>query len=342
MDVEALLAVDDVGSLWIDGKPLITPEPNQSFSWHEAQRTSFTLSPGTHLIAIKAENRRANTPIAAAFVLRQLNSKGDPIPGHPYLVRSSTNGGWLSNNGTGPPHWHKSHIVLDLLTENAALGILGCSLIKPGYTRDHDTAGVAFTDRVEKTWPVGTSVLAVLQELGAEGLDFRVYPPTMHLYCWQLRGTDKSATVKLMFGEVDEEAGNLTEFAVDTTTARANTYLMHLDDGTWYQASDAAAVTEMGGKVVQGLALGSTADRPSAQAAASAMFEQTAHTVRATTVNPSTLVGALPYRDYDVGDYISVPTEDGTGYVKVRVLRIMVDASEDITKAWPMFAEPTL
>lgn len=336
IDYDILLAADDAATLWIDGQQLITPATNQRFGWKQAQTVSGTFEAGQHMIGIRVANRHGATPIAVAFVLRQLDGKGNPVA--PYYIRSDPGSGWLVNDGTGPPSWRPAEVVRTILDENAAFGVHAANQLDPGFGYVFDSNAVDWAHRGTYSFPVGTSLLQVVQQFGDDGIDWAVHPHTMTLQAWQRRGSDKHTTVALQLGEND---GNLKTYDVQTTAATINTGLVHLADGTWLQVSDATAVAA-DGVVVAGLSMGSTRDADTATAQALAILAETANDVHTSTAEPSTLIGALAYRDYQVGDSINVPTEDGTAMMKARVLAISVDATGEVVRAWPEFAsDPT-
>lgn len=337
-DYQILVAADNTCTLWLDGQQILDPQPTAGAGWRTTRAVTGTLTKGVHMLAAKVINKGHPSRIAFACAVQRLDDHGN-VADPAWNCSRKGHSGWAVNDGTGPPFWERGQIIASLIGENAALGVDGCQLITVAIPNRVDSTGVPWNHRGEYTFDVGTSVLDVTQQLCDEGMDVALDPEDLTLRGYVRKGIDRSATVTLDLGSsMAADTENLKSYQVATVGPQWNTALMHLDDGTWVQTSDTDSVSAVGTRV-QLLTLGSTADSQSATDAAAAQFAEVASTSRQVTAEPSVLIGALAYRDYQLGDTVNVPTEDGTGHMKARVLAITVDATGEVVRAWPEFIQ---
>ena len=98
----------------------------------------------------------------------------------------------------------KGYIVRTLIDEAQARG--GLQNITYTFDSTDDSASVAWTDTLDVSFPVGTSLLDVVRQFVQTGVDFWLNSATMELNAYKNgKGTDKSGTIYFRVGTNCEE-----------------------------------------------------------------------------------------------------------------------------------------
>lgn len=326
---QLLFTADDFLTLWVDGEQIYTPDMSQRDQWRQLYQVTGTLQAGRHTLAAKVVNRRwagPNNPVGFILTLQQLQKNGDVVPGRPII---NTNLTWLVSDAA-----HVGFQRADILTRlfNEALArataasqeFQAVNTLSLGFTHDRGSDGVAFTDDPgEHTLDHGSSYLDVITQMTEKALDVTVDAGTLQLRGYARLGSDKHTTVHLDNGA--GRVGGNVQHTIDRVEAKGNTALMQLANGTWVEYQDSASVTAYG-RIETGLSMGSTSDTGPASSVATGYFADNADTQLSFTVQLSDLAGPQVYRDFGLGDTVSVMDETGS-YHAARVMTITVDAS---------------
>jgi hypothetical protein len=188
------------------------------------------------------------------------------------------------------------------------------------YTDTLDSDGNAWTDIQELTIPVSTDLLTVVQQLTALGMDVEM-AHDYTLNAWVRRGADLSDRLTLRPARDIEQNvptvrhGNLF-----------NSGLMRHGTG-WKLVEDAASIAAHGRRAT-GISVGSTDSETQAVQTATQFFSEnaTAQTNLPFTISSETR-GPKPYRDFGLGDVLSVPGIDGA-FIPARCMSIAISQSQ--------------
>jgi hypothetical protein len=328
-----LTTADNFLTLYIDGEEQLRPDPANTHAWRDAFTVPAFLKAGTHVLAAKAENIWGGTiagvsPIAFVLVALNLDSAG--IPTGVLLKTDLTH--WECYTTTGEPGWRRAQVLGKLHAEAVARSVPGPSNLTLGFDDTLDTDGQSWTDVGSYVFPIGSLPLdEVASQLCEASMDVDVDPITMTLNAWKRRGSDLSSTVTLTLGDA---GGSLKQYDTTRQAAAHTAILTQLSDGQWVETLDSAGVTASG-RLEVGISVGSASTLVSAAASATDLLAVYAQQQVSVTGEPSSLVGAVPYVDYGLGDTITVPGHRASGTLKGRVLSITVDGSQTPVRAWP-------
>lgn len=336
------VTADNILTVYLDGEQIIDPDKTTPLQWKHTQSVRFRISAGDHVLAFKDENApqpgdsTAYTPVGLIGVLYELDTSGKVVD---TILETNLDGSiWRVHDNTPQPGWSRAQVLRQLVLEAKARGVDAVTYLRLGFGDFHDTAGRAWVDRDEYQFDVGTvSVSDVAQQLAEAKMDVAVEPTSMRLMAWRRRGRDRSATVQLRPGD---QGGNLKSFEASSVAARFTTVLTQSADTLWVETSDEVALADPHrGRIEVGLSLGSTPSSSTANSLAKSQLFENSNVKVTVTSEPSTLTGAVAYKDYFVGDTITVPGRRNIGTMKARVLAITVDASGDTPRAWPEYVE---
>lgn len=310
---------DDSVEVWIDdekvitygGRDKISPATTGSATW------KGILAPGTHWIMAKGRqidseslaDLGVSSPAYAYVAVRVARISSDTDTGTEVDL-----GAWSST--LVEPGWNAGLSLKLVLNEAANRSVDRIYWTSHTFTNDVDENGVDLPHRVNRTWPVGTDLLAFVMELmEAGGVDIWASPDKV-LHMAVTRGEDKTESVRLSPGQ------NLPSYGVVRKHRVRTRALISTADG-WTQATntDAEAIH---GTAETRIDLGSVDSLVQAQAFAAAELEPLAWPTRQTSGEQTRFLpveGSRPYLDFGVADLISAP--DGAGaYTDARVLAL--------------------
>lgn len=326
---------DNFLTLYMDGEEIISPDPTHPFGWQTSTTVTAQLAPGDHVLAAKVLNGGPGAPVPGPMGLIGFVFNLDSATGltTTELVQTDTVN-WIVAK-TPMPGWTRAQVLKQLVTEAQTRGSLGPSLLTINFTDTEDTDSVSWADAPDQyEFSVTTTGLAdVASQLAESAIDVAVDPVTMELNCWVRKGSDLSGSVALTLGDA---GGNLKSHETTKTVTRFTDVYTQLADGSWQVTTDSAGVTAVGGHVEVGLSVSTSAD-DTATNLALVQLAESAQPLIAATSQPSSLIGAQGYIDYDVGDTITVPAHRNAGTMKARVLAVTVDATGDVISVWPQF-----
>jgi hypothetical protein len=293
---------DDGLDVYVDG--VLVFSEVRAFLWQETKYVDVFLEAGTHTIAIRGENiTRPDATSNAAWVkaaVYELLSGGGAIGTAPVV---QTDGTWKGlAYPANPPGFTPGEVIEILLSEAEARGCLaGLTL---GFTASVDSEGTPWASTPDIKFPIGTDYLSVLRQLAEVFCSFRMNPTTLELDAFISLGVDRSATVSLAAGislGVLQHRGS--------AAALTNVLLARHPSGAWRERTSAPSITAWGRREAP-LSAGA---QSSAQIRrlSDATFGEFAQPAVAVTAGAEPLPGLIPWVDYEVGDWISAPDEDG-------------------------------
>lgn len=338
IQVEFVFTADNFLTLYFDAVQVIAPDMTKPFGWRTTATVTLTVQPGDHIIGatvFNAWSEWSNNALALIGAAWTLDSAGNRSS----LLLETVGSSWAVNDGTTFPGWTRGQVLWQVVGELQNRSVFGPSQLTIGFTLTDDTDGNPWTDApAEYHFPIANiNGSDIATQLSESGIDVAVDPDTMTLNCWVRKGVDLSGTVELKLGELTAADGKLKSYETTSTVARFTDVYTQLADGTWLLTFDAAARTAVGGGVEVGLALGSAGSMSTAAQIAAAQLAESAIPQIAVTGEPTALVGAQAYVDYQLGDTILVPAHRNAGTMKARVLSITVDSTGDVLRVWPQF-----
>jgi hypothetical protein len=215
---------------------------------------------------------------------------------------------------TEEPKHRPALILKTLLQEAQARDVYRLDAVGTDFTNSADSGAGAWTTEVDLSIPVGTTLLAVMDQMVDLGVDFHVDPVSLVLKSWESRGMDRSTSVRLMPGL------NLLSYSVASDPRVKTSALVRTKDG-WTQKPNVNA--ETWGRRELYVEVGRTRSESTARIIAERILRRTGKQLLVASKSDATPVpGADPYTDFAVGDVISVPSSSGTSWTRARVLSI--------------------
>lgn len=230
--------------------------------------------------------------------------------------------------------WARGQVLATCLAEAYTQGIGSILAITRDFDETHDSNGDPWTDKGDYSFPVGSTLSQVVEQLTEADLDVDFDAAFMELHAWARKGVDRTSGDGLVELKL---AVNLAEYETSRTSDIVTVLLGHLGDNTWIEVSDPTGVAKWG-KVERRVDVAATADARTARLALLAVLAGTADEQLNLTAKPGVLTGATPYLDYQNGDTILVPGHRGVGQIPARVLAINVAQDGEGVSAWPELA----
>lgn len=307
--------------LYLDGERVLeSPDPTDLFQWKEMSSYSAFLTAGTHVVAVSADNAvfAGSNPAGFLCTIATLDGAGIPVT----VLRRTDTSNWLVHDYAPPqPGWHAASILKQLVTEAQARSVAALAPVTFGFSDSTDTASVAWTDVQATAVNVGDDLLNVLGLLISLGIDVDL-APNLVLNAWIRKGTDLSATVRLLPGR---------DVLANTPTARygalRNSALMRHGSG-WVLVEDSTSITAHG-RAETSITAGTADNDTQAAQVAQSFFDESAHPqVTLPLTLSSASGGAQPYAQFVKGDTVTTPGLTGT-LGPARVMSISASESED-------------
>lgn len=206
---------------------------------------------------------------------------------------------------------HRPAVILrTLIEESATRGVYRMPQFTFGYSQTAPTSG-SWSTEVDLTVKVGTSLLQTLDTMVDAGHDFWVDPAATRLDAWESRGTTQSVTLAL--------EDNVMQYATRAEPKLKTQALIRTKEG-WTQTTTNADVS---GRREIYMEYGNTRDEGTARTVANRVLQRTGKPqIVVSKIECAVVTGAVPYVNFSVGDYITVPNADGSGTATARVLAI--------------------
>lgn len=304
-------SVDDSFNLFLDGEQLVAGDQAVD-SWKNTVRIEVYLPTGNHILAYSALNTGGPTALVMAMVKIAEN-------GTETLHTRSGQGTWkVLPFPTREPGWSIGEIVLKLLAEAEARGVLFPQWLTPTFTSSTMSDGSPWPDPLAWQFKVGESYASVISKF-EELVDIWIDPATLELNIVGTRGTNRSQLTSTTSPVEFKVGKNLREARTESRGKIKNSLSMKTLEG-WTEEEASSSILKYGrieGSMDTGASLGL------ANTLASAVFAQRA--VEEEGASYDIIPGKYkPFRDYGPGDWVLAPNDRGL-QVPRRILSISVN-----------------
>jgi hypothetical protein len=335
----SFVRIDAVGDnaivVWLDGVEIINQDPYAANGANYARVSTWhgNLSAGVHRIAMRGENMteeglvETGFPLAgpASVSLRLASAAGNDDLGTTIKEIGTGVSAW---SGTfQQPGWTVGDVLMVLQYEAATRGEPHLYNAPRTFTAAVDSNGVPWPHNIDREFGVGTdNLLTVQQALAEGGIDFWV-DGGISWNVAQTRGVDRTAEVTLI------PAGNLGAYSLKRSHKITNAAIVKTRGG-FVEVVDTASVA-LHGRREDRLDLASTTSTASALASAEELLSARAYPALNTDGDNTEIIpwaGAEPYKDFGIGDSISVPDGDG-GYVPATVMAFSYSVTQS-SESW--------
>lgn len=325
------VAAKDHFQVFMDGQQIIEAKEDDAYS--RTWRADFELTNGPHILAIKVLAKGTG----AAGVISALFKAGDATAGtEATLLNVSNTATWKVNAYPDPaPGWTPGEIMLTLLEEAEARGVLFPTYLTPTFTATEDSDGATWTRALDWAFDIGTEYIDVIEKLEELVCDLWIDPETYELHMYAERGMSKdiqSAAVEPVKFEI---AKNVTRAQAEGTSEIKNTLLMRTEDG-WQTIADGLSdsIEKYGrreGFVASGASAAVSGDL------AQRIFTKKSKPAISATYDVIDVDGARPFFDFGVGDWVLAPSERDETLLDTR-RTMSLSVSENDTTGLPVFA----
>lgn len=292
--IDLYITADDYYEAYIDSQ-LVSSTTNTPDNWQSTYKVTMPLPAGHHVLGIKGTNS-ATTLGPASILAAMFYSPNDSAGTQGSLIlQTGDSGGWICRGYPFfPPGWTVGAVLLQLLSEAQARGVLFPSFLTPTFTASVDSNLKLWQSQYEWNFSVGASYADVLAQIESLGYEIWIDPDTFQLNAAPKRGTVRSTTVSIATGL------NLLSSDGSAQADITNAIAMKSNDG-WSETTSADSIAKYGriegsssitGSMVQGsdLATSLLNSKSNPETGASYGF----------TPSP----GCIPYVDFFVGDYV--------------------------------------
>lgn len=344
-DVRIAWAADNYGDFYVGTELVGQTTPPEIWSWRRAQTIDMRLDAGTHLFAVRvknARNIRSGRENAIAIIASVREIQADDSLGDVLLRTNATD--WLAHDDSPQPGWHAAQALHRLVVEGQNRGVDALQAMRFGYHLRRDSHGRRWTDRDQFQFAVdGPSLAEIAAQLAETEMDVWIRthggPKLMAAIN---RGRDRSATVQLYLGDHvngdGDDDGTLKTHEVAASMPTFTFGKVRLASGRWITVHRDSAVAAHG-RIEAAISLGSSNTDQTSRQIARGILEQNDSIKVEVQSSASTLEGAVAYKDYKVGDVITVPGRRNAGTMKARVLAIHVRQSDAGVDAQPEYVQ---
>lgn len=180
-------AGDNTYSIHIDGERLMVSDPRYSAS-AEAAKVEFSVPAGDHVLAIEGRNNSGKAGVIASM----FSVVGDIET----LVTYTGATGWLTNPYPAQtPGWSAAEILLTLMAEAEDRGVRFPTYLTPTFTVTHDSNGNLWDAPLPWSFPIGASLLSVVNKMEELVCDIWIDPDTYELNMVPERGVDRTGFI---------------------------------------------------------------------------------------------------------------------------------------------------
>lgn len=329
---------DNFYTVYLEGTPILGDNENEA-CWQEHREMTITLPAGTYGIAAVVDNLEWPVAyvnpagfLAAVFVPNAQGGLASTV-----LVSDDS---WSSlDYPATEPGWSPGGVLLDARTEVQAEDAVPHWLVGFDATNDSDTT--AWSEPING-WgqipnisvPVGSSVFDLLTRLANEAwLEYRSALTTMTLQCYNHEGAGTVTTWEF------EEEINIAELTFGESEPSLNRLMVKWGSG-YLIVEDVAAIAANDGIVLEGTITVDAASYADAERLGQLALLETVDPKPAVTLRflaPETWREASlaavnrgrPFEDFQVGDWLEVQDQAGTGLDSIRLLSLSVTQADD-------------
>lgn len=302
---------DDEVEVWLDDERIIFQDGTETKNPGSSKMTTvkMTLPPGDHWVSVRGKQLSAEDMAALsitnpgrAWVAVRIAAITDTDETGDLILRTGDT--W---QGTLiEPGWTLGFSFRLMLDEARDRGVDRIYWTGYTFTDDADSNDVLWPHEINRTWPVGTDLLKLVNDLGETGADIWATPDKV-LHAAQIRGRDLRAGVRLF------PAGNLKAYGVTTKHAVRTVAPVKTGVGWTEVTQDDAA--EKYGRAETRIDLTTIDSIEQGRKVAHENMGPISHPRRDTSGDTAIVpwAGATPYKDFNLGDKVTVP--DGSGGV---------------------------
>ena len=323
--VELYATVDDVAVVVLDGEVIATMDAENE--WEKTTRASMNLKSlpaGNHVLAVHA--RSIGGPAGVAIMLRTMAD--DPDDSGDLIIRTGSNDSMVGSNVSWKvcgyparrPGWTVGQMLMPLFDEATNRTVDGLNRLAPTFTSTVDSNGISWAEIVPWAFPIGTSYRDVLERVIQTTCDVWV-DQYLNLNVAQVRGRDVSDSVMFApgFNIIHAESQPPTKELV-------NHVLVETKDGYQLTHDPVGSSQQFGRREMFFAApIDGTLDM-----IVNRVWAVQAWPNQHPTIEIEAVQGAIPWRDFVVGDWVLAPSDsDPVSLVRRRVVSIGVSQDSD-------------
>lgn len=322
-NVHFYAAGDDNLKLYLNGARLKTKRRG---AWHRTASFTRKLVAGTYTVAALVSNMPGGDN-KSGFIFAAALLKADGTRDS-WLLRSSEttfqvrkSGGYFAQVPLPPDGWYPAAVLRQHVAEAAGRGVRLHSGITVAYTATEDSYGTAWTDKGKAEYEIGMSGAQLTEDVTASGTDVAMLPG-LQLSAWRHRGFDLRDRVVITQARSVSYTGR--------SWGRIRTVGVTHQESGW-TATNGDVGGPYGRREMSISGGGQDGDVQADIFAAQAMATSASpeETIQAVTSTDDLRAGApMPFRDYNVGDLITMETSGRLIGVKV----MTISGEEDPTK----------
>lgn len=305
-------ACDNYLSVWHQGELLATTKEGDYNAWHKATKVELQLEAGNNTFGFTGANHPHGGNNPAGLVVALFKREGEIET----LISRSGAGSWRAlPYPAEPPAFSAGEILIKLLDEAAARGILFPTWFTPTFTAELDSAGNPWPRQFDWQFDLASSYASAVAKLEEVIGDIWFDAETMEIHALPQRGVDRTQVQLDGSGNVIgvpikfERGKNLLSAEMRGIAKIKNHLKVRTDEGWLTENNEYDPSTAKYGKIegsleVEGtLAFGETL--------AQIVFAQRGMPEEGATYEVVTGPGMMPWIDYDIGDLVLAPDEQG-------------------------------
>ena len=306
---------------FIDGQEILSAEENDS--WTRTWRADFELSPGPHVLAFRVLNVGETPAALIAAFFRAGDASAETAA---ELLTVTGDPGWVVNAYPDPsPGWTPGEIVLTLLAEAEARGVVFPTFLTPTFTTEVDSYGLPWSRALDWSFSIGSEYFEVVERLEEAMCDLWIDPDSLELNMYGQRGIDRTTQSAAVSPIMFQVGRNVLRAAEDGSADIKNTLVLETADGWMLQADgESDSVGKYGaieGSLTTGMSASVSGD------VATAVFALKALPVLASTYELVDVDRARPFVDFNAGDWVLAPNSEDV-LTPTRLLGIAVGENE--------------
>jgi hypothetical protein len=225
-------AGDDALNLYLDGIPIANTAVGQK-SWANVVAVEgISLTQGAHVLSAQVYNAQGRAGFMACVRQDANDSTSTAIKTLSYTGDSH----WKVNAyPSQEPGWTIGEVLLQLWGEAQTRGVDFPAQLRPTFSENTDSAGVAWPSTGSYSFPLNTDYSDMLAQMEAMGCEAWVDPSTLTFNVYVVKGIDYSVVASYPNPPTLQIGQNLTATDETSTAALKNGLLVQAADGWTYQ-----------------------------------------------------------------------------------------------------------
>lgn len=308
-DYVLYVAGDDYMDVWIDGDQVVKTDLKSSAS-QDATRIEITLTDGPHVIAARVQNKNvvANNNIAGFALTLCKIVNGKEVP-----QSSSGGSGWkASYNPTTIPGFSTGEVLLQLMDEAEARGVVFPTWLEATFTTTEDSDGETWANNMDWEFDIGESLSSVISKLEELGCYIWIDPEYLLLNMTMGRGNKRDIIIPAAGGNpiqvpvIFAKGKNLLKAETQGRGKVKNSLAVKTDTG-WLLGQKAQTSIDKYGVIEALFDTGATADV--SKSLVPLLFTQKSTPEEGATYDFVVTDGNVPFVDFEEGDYVLAPND---------------------------------